>query len=177
MSDSSPFAPLEKFFQRAGRTLPEIEIIRGEAMPEPYKSLLVHERDMTSTLERFHGARCHVRAMEYVEDEEYSRLVVLELDGSRKPIEFGAITIHLPTFSLHARELIRARERPLGTILHEEHIGFISCPQAFFRVAADELICAALHEEENASLWGRCNRLTSKDGMAIAEIVEILPEV
>ncbi len=175
MSDSSPFAPLEKFYQRAGTPLPEIEIISGETMPQPHQSLLVHERDMTSTLERFHGTPCHVRALEYVEDETYARLVVLELDGSRKPIEFGAITIHLPAFSAPARELILARDHPLGTILHEEHIGFVSSPQAFFRVVADDLICQALHEKAAAVLYGRCNRLSSPNGIALAEIVEILP--
>jgi len=175
MSDTSPFAPLEKFYQRAGKALPEIELLSGEAMPEPYKSLLVHERDMTSTLERFHQSRCHVRALQYVEDDAYSRLVILELDGSRKPIEFGAITIHLSAFAPHARELILARERPLGTILHEEHVGFVSCPQAFFRVTADDLICEALQEDLNTRLLGRCNRLSSPNGQLIAEIVEILP--
>lgn len=175
MSDSSPFAPLEKFYQRAGKALPEIEIIAGEAMPEPYKSLLVHERDMTSTLERFHGALCHVRALQFCEDDAYSRLVVLELNGSRKPIEFGAITIHLSSFAPHARDLILERQRPLGTILHEEHVGFISCPQAFFCIAPDEVICEALQQKSDAVLYGRCNRLSSPNGAPLAEIVEILP--
>lgn len=175
MSDSSPFAPLEKFYHRADLALPQIDVMPGEAMPEPYKSLLVHERDMTSTLERFHGAPCHVRALHYVEDEVYARLVVLELDGSRKPIEFGAITIHLSAFAPHARELILARERPLGTILHEEHVGFVSCPQAFFQIKADELISEALQQKPEAILFGRCNRLASPGGVALAEIVEILP--
>ncbi len=175
MSEKSPFAPLEKFYQRAGISLPEIEVISGEMMPQPHHSLLVHERDMTTTLERFHGARCHVRALQYSEEEDYARLVVLELDGSRQPIEFGAIIIHLAAFSPHAQELILARDHPLGTILHEEHIGFISCPQAFFRVVSDELISEALKEKADTVLYGRCNRLSSKDGMPLAEIVEILP--
>ena len=175
MSDSSPFAPLEKFYNRAGMALPDIEIIAGQAMPQPYKSLLVHERDMTSTLERFHGALCHVRALQYSEEEEYARLVVLELDGSRQPIEFGAIIIHLAAFSSHAQQLILARDHPLGTILHEEHIGFVSSPQAFFRVVSDELISEALQQKTGEVLFGRCNRLASPSGTALAEIVEILP--
>lgn len=169
------FAPLFTFYSAAGRELPEIELIPGEVMPEPQKSLLVHTRDMTSTLELFHQSRCHVRALQYCEAEEYSRLVVLELDGSRQPIEFGAITIHLESFAPHARELILQRVQPLGTILHEEHIGFVSCPQAFFRVTADDLICDALSLNAPESLYGRSNRLSTKDGRALAEIVEILP--
>ena len=168
-------APLGKFYDRSGLILPEIEIIPGEAMPEPRCSLLVHTRDMTSTLERFHGARCHIRTLQWLEDEAYSRLVVLELDGSGKPVEFGAITIHLEAFREHARELILERRLPLGTILNEEHIGFVSCPQAFFCVTADDLVAEALKVPPATQLYARSNRLSTSDGQALAEIVEILP--
>ena len=43
--------PLDEFYARSGLTLPPLDQIDGQALPEPYKSLLVHERDMTSTLE------------------------------------------------------------------------------------------------------------------------------
>ena len=175
MSDLSPFAPLEKFYKRAGRVLPEIEIIEGKTIPQPYQSLLVHERDMTSTLERFHGARCHVHAFQCLEDENYSRLVILELNESDKPVEFGAITIHLSSFAPHARELILEQQKPLGAILNEENIPYVSSPQAFFRIACDELICDTLRLENSEWLYGRCNRLTLKESHALAEIVEVLP--
>ena len=175
MIESRLLAPLEAFYQRAGQALPDIEIIEGEAMPEPHKSLLVHARDMTSTLERFHGARCHLRTMQCHEAVEYARLVVLELDGNAKPVEFGAITIHLQAFSEHAREHILQRLRPLGTILNEEKIGFVSCPQAFFRVVPDDLICEALKISGESLLYGRRNRLSSETGETLAEIIEILP--
>jgi hypothetical protein len=42
-----PFAfPLDEFYLRAGITLPRIERIDGESVPEPYKSLLVHSQDI-----------------------------------------------------------------------------------------------------------------------------------
>ncbi|HEY0075067.1 MAG TPA: hypothetical protein VGB77_13260 [Abditibacteriaceae bacterium] len=175
MSDSSPFAALEKFYQRNKQPLPEVELIEPEAIPEPYKSLLVHERDMTSTLERFHGGRCHVHALQCIEDENYSRLVVLELDKSDKPVEFGAITIHLQNFDKVARDLILQRQKPLGAILNEENIPYVSSPQAFFRIACDELICQTLRLENSEWLYGRCNCLTLKEGQILAEIVEVLP--
>ncbi len=175
MIESRLLAPLQAFYQRAGRALPDIELLDGEAMPEPHKSLLVHARDMTSTLEKFHGARCHLRTLQCLEDETYTRLVVLELDGSAKNVEFGAITIHLQSFSEHARELILERVRPLGTILSDEKIAFVSCPQAYFRVTADEMICDALNVSGAPLLYGRSNVLSNENGQALAEIVEILP--
>ena len=47
--------PLDEFYRLAKRPLPGIEPVDGAALPEPYRSLLVHERDMTSTLGQFHG--------------------------------------------------------------------------------------------------------------------------
>ena len=47
---------------RAGMTLPRIERIDSESVPEPYKSLLVHSQDMTPTLEEFHGDTIHLDA-------------------------------------------------------------------------------------------------------------------
>ena len=47
--------PLDEFYRLAKRRLPRIEPVDGAALPEPYRSLLMHERDMTSTLGQFHG--------------------------------------------------------------------------------------------------------------------------
>ena len=47
--------PLDEFYRLAKRPLPGIESVDSDALPEPYRSLLVHERDMTSTLGQFHG--------------------------------------------------------------------------------------------------------------------------
>ena len=55
--------PLDEFYAQAGLPLPAIEQIGGEDMPEPYRSLLVHQRDMTPTLEKFHGGKIHVHEL------------------------------------------------------------------------------------------------------------------
>src|SRR5258708_40329644 len=59
-----PFAfPLDDFSARSGLPLPPIERLAGEQVPEPYRSLLVHDTDMTPTLESFHGARIHLQIL------------------------------------------------------------------------------------------------------------------
>ena len=45
--------PLSEFYSHAKLPLPRIETIPGDAVPEPYKSLLVHNNDMRPTLEAF----------------------------------------------------------------------------------------------------------------------------
>src|SRR3954470_4498490 len=83
--------PLDELYARAGRTLPVIERIPGGQIPEPYRSLLVHESDMTPTLENHHGGGIHLKILHREQrDDFYFREVALLLRGSEKPVEFGA---------------------------------------------------------------------------------------
>ena len=52
--------PLDFVYARAGVAPPTVERVAPAGHPEPYRSLLVHERDMTITLERISAAasRC-----------------------------------------------------------------------------------------------------------------------
>ena len=52
--------PLSDFYAHAKLPMPRIEMIPGDAVPEPYRSLLVHKNDMTPTLETFHNSRIHL---------------------------------------------------------------------------------------------------------------------
>ena len=61
MSTISPTAapansiyPLSSFYERAKLPPPRLEIIPGDSVPEPYRSLLVHHNDMTPKIGRAH---------------------------------------------------------------------------------------------------------------------------
>ncbi|MBI3414015.1 MAG: hypothetical protein HY043_01640 [Verrucomicrobia bacterium] len=172
-----PFAyPLDEFYAQAGLTLPRIEAVSGETLPEPYRSLLVHERDMTPTLEQFHGAHIHIRALRREERGDfYFREVVLVLDRDEKPVEFGAIKISLPLFPPAARRLILEEREPLGSILKTCGVAHTSRPKAFLRVESDAFINSALQLTGQHTLFGRRNTLADASGRPLAEIVEILP--
>lgn len=170
--------PLDEFYLRSGLNLPPLDQIDGEAVPEPYKSLLVHERDMTSTLESFHKAGIHLRLVSREQrGDEYFREVVLVLDGNEKPVEFGAIRINLALFSADARAAILAERFPLGHLLKDFAIEYQSCPRAFLRIASDKTINGLLGLTGAHLLYGRRNTLLNPAGESIAEIVEILPPV
>ena len=145
-------------------------------MPEPHRSLLVHEKDMTSTLEQFHHGPVNLRVVGSERTgADYFREVVLTLHGSGKPVEFGAICIHLDRFPPAAREAVLAERLPLGHILRDFAIPYISRPQAFLRIASDPAINALLHLTGAHRLHGRRNSLLTPAGLSLAEIVEILP--
>jgi hypothetical protein len=170
--------PLDEFYARSGLTLPPLDQVDGEAIPEPYKSLLVHERDMTSTLESFHKAGIHLRLVSRDQrGDEYFREVVLVLDGSEKPVEFGAIKIQLDRFPEKVRQEILREQYPLGHLLKDFAIEYQSCPRAFLRVASDKTINGLLGLSGAHLLYGRRNTLLNPAGESLAEIVEILPPV
>ena len=168
--------PLDEFYLRSRLSLPPLDQIDGEAVPEPYKSLLVHERDMTSTLEGFYKTGIHLRLFSRQQHgDEYAREVVLALDGNEQPVEFGAIKIHLDRFPDPARREILREHFPLGHILKDFAIDYQSQPKAFLRIASDKTINALLGLTGAHLLYGRRNTLLNSSGEPLAEIVEILP--
>lgn len=168
--------PLEEFYARSGLPLPPLQQIDGEEVPQPYRKLLVHGQDMTSTLEKFHQATVQVQVLgRQQQGDEYYREVVLQLEESGKPVEFGAIKIHLGLFPPDARAEILRERWPLGHILKDYAIPYASRPKAFLRIASDRLISRVLHLTGTHQLFGRRNTLLDAEGRPLAEIVEILP--
>jgi chorismate-pyruvate lyase len=169
------FAPFVGFYADAKATPPETKQIDGTAMPEPYRSLLVNEGDMTPTLENFHRCKLHLQVLGRIHvGDEYRRQVLL-LDPQNRPVEFGAIRIHLDVLLPAVQKLVLAGQRPLGGVLIENSVPHSSRPSAYFSVIGDDLINRALGVSKPCALYGRCNTLTADDGRVIAEVVEILP--
>ena len=172
-----PFVyPLDEFYARAGLPLPKIERVAGDEVPEPYRSLLVHERDMTPTLENFHHSAIHLRILQREQRGDfYFRQVALQLTGSNKPVEFGANKVSLLLFPAKARQLILEERVPLGRILRDCEIGHTTIAKAFFRIIPDELICEALALKKAVVLYGRRANILDMQKRPLSEIVEILP--
>lgn len=168
--------PLDEFYSRAGLIVPRAQEVRGADVPEPYNQLLVHRRDMTPTLEAYHGERIRLRTIgKRVDGDALSRLVVLLTVDSERPVEFGAIVIHCQNFPAEARATILECRRPLGTILADYHVEHSSSPRAFLELSSDPLINGALDIRGPVPLFGRRNVLSRPDGLPLAEVVEILP--
>ncbi len=175
----SPLAyPLDEFYAQARKPLPEIASIPGEIVPEPYKSLLVHTNDMTPTLESFYRHPVHLEVLRSQQrDDLYFREVVLHLDGSDAPVEFGAIKINLALFPAAARREILEEKTPLGHILRHHQIAHTCRPRAFLRVTPDDLIGPALKLSGGGPLFGRRNSLADPSHRSLAEVVEILSPI
>jgi hypothetical protein len=170
--------PLDDFYARAGRALPNIVSVNGADVPEPYRTLLVHETDMTPTLEKFHGEEIHLRVI-YSEKREgaYYRESKLVLDKTNTVVEFGAIKINVHLFPTAAQRAILEEHMPLGTVLREFKIKHTSRPKAYLKIDADDFVNEALGLTGEHVLYGRRNTLFDPQHRPLAEIVEILPPI
>ena len=167
--------PLDHFYRELGAALPRISPIKGKAMPEPQRHLLVHSGDMTGRLEQFHQHPIHLQILhKHLGAEFLSRMVVLLSDQGR-PLEFGAIRIHLNSLPEKARQQVCGCYLPLGGILNSNKVDFASQVGGYFSLEADDLINGALQASKHHKLYGRVNRLVTHDGLTIADVVEILP--
>ena len=168
--------PLNEFYRERGEKIPAISRVNPEEIPEPYKSLLVHDGDMTSRLQAYHGEAIHIQPLaRHTHENEYFREVVLTLNGEKKPVEFGAIKIILNLFPHDAQKEILKEYCPLGQILKDFNIDYSSRPKCFFIVTSDNFINGALKLAGTQSLYGRRNTLVDAWDRPLAEIVEILP--
>ena len=78
--------PLDVVYGRAGIAMPETKIVAPYEIPLPYRAMLVHEDDMTITLERHYGDRVILRALStFASGAWYYRrvLLVTSIPGAR----------------------------------------------------------------------------------------------
>lgn len=154
----------------------EVVELEGEAMPEPYRGLLVHRADMTHRLQAFVGQPLHLRPLRVHRGEDtLERRVLLVGDDDGRTVEFGAIRIHLGAFAPAARDEIGACHVPLGAILKRHAVEFRCEPRAYFRLRGSEFLHDAFELDVATTLYGRVNRIEDASGVLLADVVEVLP--
>lgn len=171
-----PAYPLDEFYAREGLALPPLQVLPGEAVPEPYRTLLVHERDMTPTLEAWFYSDIHIEVWGREQRGDlYFREVLLRLDRDLRPVEFGANRINLALFEPAVRRLILDEYLPLGHILQMCGVPHRGRPLGYLRVESDALMNRAFRLSGRHVLFGRRNTILDPRGQPLSEIVEILP--
>jgi chorismate-pyruvate lyase len=168
-------ALLDSVYTRLGSEAPVLRQLAPDAVPQPYRGLLVHSQDMTPTLEAHYQQPVTLRVLSRdLQDPYYIREVVLLRSDGSGPVEYGVIRIwlnHLPPAA--ARRVLEA-ERPFGNILHSESIPHMSWPQEFFCVHSDTHVQTVLKLAQPGLLYGRRNVLLDGARRMLAEVIEIL---
>ena len=169
---------LEKILADRGVATEAFHWIDGESMPMPYKGLLVHERDMTSTLAKFHHTEIGLEVLNVTHHENnYAREVILFAKESGMAVEYGAIRMNLENFRESERSAIIKGVEPLGGILNRMEHPYFSRPRGYFSLLAPKICQERFGCSDTDQLYGRYNQLFSHEEKVLASIVEILPRV
>ena len=169
--------PLDVLYAQAGIAPPVVKKISRARVPPPYHGLLVHEDEMTLTLERHYGGRIAVRVLSCsLKGQSYFRRVLLVQESSARPVAMGAVRIRLDVLGARNRAKILRQREPLGRILRDGGVDFLSRPTAFFEVKPNAEMMGVFWMREARTLYGRRTHVTLA-GVRIGDIVEILPLV
>ena len=173
----SPLHPLDLAYVRAGLEPTAATAITPDEIPQPYRSLLAHQRDMTLTLEAHFGGRVALRPLAtFTVGAWYYRRVLLAQEYSGRPVEMGAIRIRLAALPRKVQAEIRRNRIPLGRILRDGGVDFTSMPREFFAVTPNPEMMGVFWMREPRTLYGRRTEVLL-GGRAIGDIVEVLPLV
>ena len=169
--------PLDTVYRRAGIDPPEARVVAPDEIPPPYRSLLVHEDDMTFTLERHFGGRIVLRPLGvFTRGGSYFRRVLLVQEEAGQPVEMGAIRIDLDAFDAALRRKILQNEIPLGRILRDGRVDYRSVPRKFLAITPNPEMMGVFWMRQADLLYGRRTEIL-REQQKVGDIVEVLPKV
>jgi hypothetical protein len=169
--------PLDALYARAGIAGPIVKRTTAGRIPPPYHGLLVHQDEMTSTLERHFGGPLTVRVLSsFSRGRSYFRRVLLVVKSTGRPVAMGAVRLRLDVFRPTIRARILSEQVPLGRVMRDAGIMYRSRPTAFFQVTPNAEMMGVFWMPEPETMYGRQTQVTLGDAR-IGDIVEILPLV
>lgn len=165
-------ATLRDFMRESRIGVEQVQWLDGAWIPQPYSDLLVHQREMTPTLEAFHGDILRLEVLRAVEvlPDRYLREVLLFTRRWRRPVLYGVIEIGLGRFDLDEAAAIRGGQEPFGRILIRSGRYTISRPIGFFRYDG----AFPFVDLPSGICYGRYNQLLDAEEEPIATIFEIM---
>lgn len=153
------------------------EFVPGEAVPEPYQGLLVHEHHMTVTVEGYHGDLVDVRILARRQDDDvYARKILLQLQGSGRVVQYGIMRIVFRYCSAAVREAIVAGKTPLGRILIEHDVLRRIEPTAYLRVTPGPAMMKWFGLAEPLPTYGRLAYIHCNEQPAVELLEIVAPE-
>jgi chorismate-pyruvate lyase len=149
------------------------EPVEPDSMPDPFCNLLVHHEHMTTRLAEHYGRPVELRVLRrQQQNNEYSRLIALNLQGSDQIVEVGIVRLNLGFVSQDVRKEILSANEPLGQILINHDVLRRIEPRWYYRFAPQSPI-ARHFGSLNAPVYGRWGVIycDEKPAIRLLEIV------
>jgi len=169
--------PLQIFADSQGRQMPELTWLTATDLPPAAFSLLVHDGPMTPTLAKHHKCKIKLQIVAQTMHDDYLERLVRLRAGSNtaRVVEAAAVVIHFQALPVDARAAVLAGMEPLGSILISRAISHLHQPRGFFAGKCDAWMADLLDGKTGEPFYGRCNRISTQQGLPVAEIVECIP--
>jgi chorismate-pyruvate lyase len=166
---------LDVVYAPAGVTPPAAVPIAAEKIPHPYRALLVHEGEMTRTLEQHVGGPIALRVLSTrARTGLYMRRVLLVEEANGHPVLMGAVRLKLEALPRPVRAEVARGQVPLGRVLRGAGVDFLSRPTGYLVVTPNPELMALFWMKAADTLYGRETEVLL-GSRKIGEIVEILP--
>jgi hypothetical protein len=156
---------------------PEHELLAPDALPQPYRSLLVHEHHMTVTVEAHYGSLVDVVVLARRRDgDSYARKILLKLQSDGRIVQSGIARVRLDFCSEPVQQAILAERTPLGRILIEHDVLRRIEPTAFFRVRPGPYLRNWFGRPDPFETYGRLG-IIHCDGQPAIDLLEVLAPI
>ncbi len=153
---------------------PCFEVVDAEAVPAPYRALLVHENHMTVAMEGYHRGPVDVQVLaERHDDACYARRSLLTLRSAGRVVQHCTVRIHLRECSEAVRREIVAGRTPLGTLLVNHDVMRRIEPAAYLRIDGATEIMKVFGRLGETVGYGRAATIHT-NGRPTIELLEIV---
>ena len=171
MTNFNSFDDLLELFGRPQR----LEFMDGNLMPEPYKSLVVHHRYMTHTLETYWQTLTELHVVDLWDHHPYyTRRIYLTTRDTQRPVEYGLVQLDFNACSERIQRAIRARQTPIGRILTQNGVlPEIYC-RSYFQLLPSQVNIDAFNLKSDGPMYGR-HAEVEFDGKHAMVVIEVMP--
>jgi chorismate-pyruvate lyase len=151
------------------------EQVQASEIPPASRSLLAHNRHMTSTLKTHYGQPVALRVLSHTEEAAiYRRKILLTLDDDNRVVEFGIVRLFLDVLPAPARNDVIARKMPLGEIFAHYDVLTRVEPRWYLRFAPDSAVVQYFVPRPPQEVYGRLG-LIHCNGRPAVELLEVVP--
>lgn len=149
----------------------------AESIPNPYNSLLNHNKHMTVTVESFYDDQVSVDVHRTSQDGDwYVREITLATEKSKRIVQYGIVRLNINALAPEVWKRIESQEIPLGRVLIEHNVLREVQLCELWRVQAGPCLSSLLHIKNGDTVYGR-TALILCDGKPAIELLEIVAPV
>lgn len=154
--------------------MPSHSFVTADRIPEPYRTLLVHDAHMTVTVEQYYGQPVGLRVLARRQaGDDYARAILLVLPDSGQAVQFGIVRIDLSACPPRAREEVTAGVAPLGRILIAHNVLRRIETIAFVQIRPTADWCKWFGVDASPDFYGRLAVIHCNERPAV-ELLEVV---